>query len=120
MPALMTNAELTALLHETASEAAEARTLGNIARRAETLWADGYSVRYVGHSHYCVFSPEGNTYAVFISETPACDVFGSSCSCPCWEARKTCKHLQAVVNSIEEGAEGDARQDNDDDPYARF
>lgn len=120
MPALMTNAELTALLHETAACSAEARTLGNIARRAETLWADGYSVRCVGKSHYCVFSPEGAIYAVFISETPACDVFGSSCSCPCFEARKTCKHLQAVVNAIEEGAEGDARQDDDDDRYPEF
>lgn len=111
MPTLTTN-ELTDLLNDDAIARAEARTLTNIARRASTLFTDnGYSALPVGSGSYCIFSPAGETYAVYISDTPECEVFGSSCSCPCFAARHTCKHLQAVVLAIEEGAEGDAVQD---------
>ena len=116
MPAL-TNNELTDLLNADSVARAEAHTLRNIARRAATLFQDGYSARPMGHGLYLIASPEGNFYSVRVSDTPDCEVFGSSCSCPCFAARKTCKHHQAVVDSIEEGAEGDARQDNDDDAY---
>ena len=116
MPALTTT-ELTDLLNEDSIARAEARTLANISRRAQTLFTDGgYSALPLGGGRFCIFSPKGDTYAVFISETPDCEVFGSSCSCPCFAARRTCKHLQAVVLSIEEGADLDAEQDAYD-PY---
>ena len=117
MPNLSHN-ELIDLLNEDAVARAEARTLANIARRAQTLFTDGgYSARAVGPGGYCIFSPEGKTYAVRISDTPDHEIFGSYCSCPCFETRRTCKHLQAVLLSIEEGAEGDTEADAFD-PYA--
>ncbi len=119
MPAL-TNNEMTAFLNDDAAARTEQRTLANIARRASTLFEDGYSALPVGHGSYCIFSPNGDTYAVFVSDTPDCEVFGSYCSCPCFQSRKTCKHLQAVVNAIEEGAEGDAEKDAYDPYEYRF
>lgn len=119
MPAL-TNNEMTAFLNDDAAARAEARTLANIARRAATLFEDGYKAMPLGRGSYCIFSPNDDTYAVFISDTPDCEVFGSYCSCPCFQSRKTCKHLQAVVNAIEEGAELDALNDTDDDRYPEF
>ena len=116
MPALSRN-ELIDLLNEDSVARAEARTLANISRRAQTLFTDGgYSALPLGAGRYCIFSPKGDTYAVLISDTPDCEIFGSSCSCPCFESRRTCKHLQAVLLSIEEGAELDKEQDAYD-PY---
>ena len=122
--ATLNTAELTALHTETLTEARIARTLANIARRAQTLWADGYSVLTAGKSHYCVFSPEDNLYVVFLSETPDCDVFGSSCSCPAFAAYSTCKHFQAVDLMLRDEAQAAAHDalhtDADDGAYARF
>lgn len=120
MPTTMTNSELTAFLNDDAAVRAEERTLANIARRASTLFEDGYTALPLKGGTYCIFSPKGDTYAVFVSDTPDCEVFGSYCSCPCFQSRKTCKHLQAVVNAIEEGAELDALNDTDDDRYPEF
>lgn len=116
----LTRNELIDLLNEDAVARAEARTLANISRRAQTLFTDGgYSVRATGHGGYCVFSPEGKTYAVCISDTPDHELFGSYCTCPCFETRQTCKHLQGVLLAIEEGAEGDMQCQRDGfDPYA--
>jgi len=119
MPAL-TNNELTTFLNEDAAARIEARTLANIARRAATLFQDGYKVASYVPGLYLITSPEAAFYTVRVSGTPGCEVFGSYCTCPCFGKHKTCKHLQAVVNAIEEGAEGDARQDNDDDRYPEF
>lgn len=117
MPSLTHN-ELIDLLNEDAAARAEARTQANISRRAQTLFTDGgYRVLATGGGGYCVFSPEGKTYGVCISDTPAHELFGSNCSCPCFEKHRTCKHLQAVVLSIEEGAEADTEQDAFD-PFA--
>ncbi len=120
MPTTMTNAEMTAFLNDDAAARAEARTLKNIARRASTLFEDGYTALPLGHGRYVVTSPAKEMYSVFVSDTPDCEVFGSYCTCPCFIARKTCKHLQAVVNAIEEGAEGDALAEADDDRYPEF
>jgi len=120
MPAMNTT-ELTELLNDDAAARIEARTLANIARRARSLFSeDGYSALPIGLNSYCVFTPEGGTYAVFVSDTPEHELFGSHCSCPCFAARQTCKHLQAVVLSIEEGAEGDANRDAYDADDYRF
>ena len=116
MPALTTT-EMTDLLNEDAIARAEARTLANISRRAQTLFTDGgYRAHFLGDGHYCIFSPKGDTYAVFVSDVPAGEIFGSYCTCPCFLSRQTCKHLQAVELSIAEGAEGDKEQDAYD-PY---
>ncbi len=120
----MTNNEMTAFLASEAIARAEARTLANIARRASSLFSDGYTAQQTADGLFLVTSPAGDFYSVRVSDLPAGELFGSSCSCPCFESRKTCKHLQALVMAIEEGAEGDAREEailnNDDDRYPKF
>ena len=128
--AALNSAELTALHTETVSEAAHARTLANIARRASRLWEVGYTATETMSGLYVrcfqVTSPEGMSYRVKVSKTPAAPstFFGSRCSCPCFEKELTCKHLQAVEVMIgQEDAQiaaYEARQDNDDDPYAEL
>lgn len=126
----MNSAELTALHTETLNEARRARTLENITRRAATLFNVGYTSKETMTGLYVrsfqVTSPEGKTYRVKISKTPAAPgtFFGSGCNCPCFEQLTTCKHLQAIELMIAEEealvAEYEARQDSDDDPYAEF
>lgn len=104
-----TTDELNDLLTADAIARAEARTLANIARRAQTLFTDGGYIAFpLLPNLFRVRSPKGDDYTVRVSETPDDELFGSYCSCPCFEKRRTCKHLQAVVLSIEEGAEEDA------------
>ena len=126
----MNSAELTALHTETIEAARHARTLANIARRASRLFEVGYTVKETMTGLYVrsfqVTSPEGNTYSVKVSKTPAApgSFFGSRCSCLCFEKELTCKHLQAVELMIAQEdamlAEYEARQNNDDDAYAEF
>ena len=118
----MMTAEVTVLLNEASAACIEARTLANISRRAVTLFGDGYKARSTAPELFLVTSPQGDLYSVRVSDAPA--PFGPCCSCPCFASHQTCKHLQAVVAAIEEGAEGDALTDFltdlDDDRYAEF
>ena len=126
----MNSAELTALHTETLNEAARARTLTNIARRASRLFEVGYTVKETMSGLYVrcfqVTSPEGKGYGVKVSKTNAAPgtFFGSRCSCPAFAEYTTCKHLQAVglmiAQEAAQVAEYEARQDNDDDPYAEL
>lgn len=118
----MLTAELTALLNEDSATRLEARTQANISRRAVTLFEDGYKARCVAPELFLVTSPQGDVCSVRVSDAPA--PFGPSCSCPCFTSHQTCKHLQAVVAAIEEGAEGDALTDFmaglDDDQHPEY
>lgn len=77
-----------------------ARTLANIARRAENLWEDGYSAKLetaTAHfQHYAVTTPTGDRYNVCLSNEPTDDVFGDYCTCPAFGKFSTCKHLLAL------------------------
>ena len=126
----MNSAELTALHTETINEVRRARLLANITRRAAILFEVGYTAKETLTGLYVrafqVTSPEGKTYRVKISKTPAepGTFFGSGCNCPCFEKETTCKHLLAIENMIAQEdaqiSEYEARQDNDDDAYAEF
>ena len=126
----MNSAELTALLNEDRAEKRTARLMANITRRASRLFDDGYTATKNMNGLYAqmyqVVSPEGQRYSVKISQTPALPgtFYGSRCTCPCFTEHKTCKHLQGVelmlAQEDAQEAEYEARQDNDDDPYARF
>lgn len=98
----LNTAELTELHAETVNAARAARTLANIARRAQTLLEDGYQVRSYDDLHI-VESPEGNKYAVWHGAE-----VGFSCSCPCFEKLTTCKHLQAIDLMKQDAADADA------------
>jgi hypothetical protein len=120
MPTLTTT-EITEFLNADA----EARTNANITRRALTLFESGYSAIQDSPNFYTILTPAEGRYTVHINEDdPANDVFGNFCSCPCFDSRKTCKHLQAVVNQREQEARllsaYEARMDNDDDLYSEF
>lgn len=122
MPALTTN-ELTDLLNEEAVARAEARTLANISRRAQTLFTDGgYTALSLETGNYAVTSPKGDVYAVFASDVPAGEIFGSYCTCPCFVTRQTCKHLLGVELLMQDEADAanlDAAADAADyDRYA--
>lgn len=130
------DAELTEMIRESRN----ARTLRNIARRAERLWDDGYTVKTSaevwgeGHSFhqpgaYYVTSPAlpgdvngdtQNTYKVRCSPEA-----GDACTCPAFDKFGTCKHYQAVKALVDEGAEGDALELAESattgvDPFARY
>ena len=116
----MNTAELTALYTETLAEARIARTLANIARRAETLLTGGgYKVETAWPGFYHVFGPQGQHYTVITDTlmTPGCD-------CPAFADYSTCKHFQAVdlmLRDEAQAAEYDAlHTDADDGAYARF
>ncbi len=89
-----------------------ARTLANIARRAENLWDDGYSARlqYSSASSqlYLVKTPAGEFYTVTLSDQPKHEVFGDSCSCPAYAKYGECKHHLAIVWQVGEQAQADA------------
>lgn len=89
-----------------------ARTLGNIARRAENLWEDGYSAKLESQTahfaHYTVTTPAGERYSVCLSDTPKDDVFGDYCTCPAWGKYGECKHHLAVSWEVRTEAQADA------------
>lgn len=80
----------------------EARTLANIQRRSETLWADGYTAEPWVCGVYFVTSPQGAVYQVTHDE-----VFGHKCNCECFKSRNTCKHLLAIAKDIHDSEQAD-------------
>ncbi len=120
------NSELNTFLNEDRT----ARLMANIARRAARLFEVGYTATpnmsglYV--KAFQVLSPEGKRYSVKLSKTNALPgtFFGSSCSCPCFDEHKTCKHLQGVELMLaqEEALEAswEAQEANDNGAYARY
>lgn len=70
------------------------RTLANIARRASTLWEDGYTQKQSFQGcfvrAYDVFSPRGDRYMVKITPTPKDIFLGDKCSCPAFEQYGDC------------------------------
>lgn len=89
-----------------------ARTLANIARRAENLWDDGYTAKLESKSanfeHYTVRTPAGDVYSVCLSDEPNHEVFGDYCTCPAFAKYSTCKHLMAIQWQVREQAQADA------------
>ena len=120
----MNTAELTALHTATIAamnaEARTARTLGNIARRAETLLSDGYTVETCRvKGLFYVAGPQGQEYVVNVGTA-----LGHSCDCPAFAEYDTCKHYQAVGLMLRDEAQAAAydalHTDADDGAYARF
>ncbi len=118
----MNTAELTTLHAETLNEARLERTLANIARRAETLFDNGYSAIQDDPHFYTVLTPQEGRYTVHINDAnPTDETFGNWCTCPAHESYGTCKHLQAIL--LQRAADAallagyEARQDNDDDQF---
>lgn len=89
-----------------------ARTLANIASRAENLWDDGYSAKLEAATahfqHYTVKTPTGDCYLVCLSDEPTHDVFGDSCTCPAFSKYGECKHHLAVSWQVRDAAQADA------------
>ena len=89
-----------------------ARTLANIARRAENLWEDGYSAKLEAQTahfaHYTVTTPTGNIYLVCLSDTPNDDVFGDYCTCPAWKTYGDCKHRMRLSWDTRDQSQADA------------
>ena len=120
--------ELTALLNEERY----ARTLANIARRAQTLWDDGYTAKQTTATahfrYYQVWTPAQDLYLVCLSDDPKDDVFGDSCTCPAWKKYGECKHHLAIqwqVGEAEEAAAWEAMMADGEtadgcDPHAEF
>ena len=81
-PTALNNDELTEMIKSDRY----ARTLANIARRAENLWDDSYQATLESASahfqHYTVNTPAGECYKVCLSDTPKDDMFGDYCTCP--------------------------------------
>ena len=98
MKTLTTADELTAINAGIRKE----RTLANIARRASTLFNDGYTATKTLDgcfvNCYVVRSPQGKVYTVKVSQVsvPAASPTASRCSCPCFAELGSCKHLQAL------------------------
>ena len=118
----------------------QARTLANIARRAETLFADGYECELwqnnrqhtdpAGTVHtydlYFVTSPKGDVYMISLTDTPTDPVWGDECNCPAFAKFHECKHHLAVVKHAKEAAEAEALDnlpnpdETDDDQYPEY
>lgn len=83
----------------------EARTLANIAKRAETLFdaESGYTYERFADcaTRYFVENPEGDLYLV--------DTESEFCSCMAFEQHNICKHLLAVQAEETREAEQVAR-----------
>lgn len=106
------------------------RTLANIARRAETLWADGYRITETAElsqsACYYIATPKGDEYQVHIERAPV--VFGDMCTCPAHKKFGDCKHHMAVLTLRAEEAQTEAWEalmENAEtaegtDPYARY
>ena len=92
-----------------------ARTLANIARRAATLFQDGYTATETMNGLYAtcfrVRSPKGKVYTVKVSRTMAepGTFYGSKCSCPCFADHLACKHLLACTERVEANAADEAQ-----------
>lgn len=88
------------------------RTLANIARRAENLWDDGYTAKLTTesahHQSFLVYTPADEFYSVTLTDTPICEAFGDSCSCPAFAKYGECKHHLALVWKAREDAEAAA------------
>ena len=93
------NDELTEMIQEDLY----ARTLANIARRAENLWADGYTWKKFATDFYHVFSPAGAHYIVLLNEDtmPGCD-------CPAFKKYGECKHHLAIEWLVRDEMQADA------------
>jgi uncharacterized Zn finger protein len=105
---MMNTAELTALHTATLTamndEDRRGRTLTNITRRAETLFADGYTVeRSRVNGLFYVSGPQGQEYQVNIGTA-----IGNHCDCPAFSEYETCKHYQAVDLMLKEAAQSEA------------
>ena len=119
-------------LTEMVKEDRYARTLANIARRAENLWDDGYTAKLETASarsqHYTVKTPAGERYSVCLSDEPQHEVFGDYCTCPAFPKYGECKHHLAVLWNAREMSEADAfdakmanaEGEFGSDPYAEF
>ena len=98
--------ELTAVLNEERY----ARTLANIARRAENLWDDGYRIEETAAlsftTCYTIRTPRGDAYQIHIEAAPV--VFGDSCDCPSFTKYGTCKHMLAVQWKLRDEAQAAA------------
>ena len=92
-------AELTELLNEERY----ARTLANIARRAENLWEDGYKWQKFAADFYHIFTPAGVHYTVILND----DTF-PSCDCPAFAKYNSCKHFLAIDWMLRDEAQADA------------
>ncbi len=106
----------TAEIQQTTAEIIKARTLANISRRAQTLFADGDTAKEVAAEN---FSPRGEESVVTPTDTPTDEVFGDRCTCPAFESYGECKHHLGVLahkRDEEQAAEYNARDAYD--PYA--
>lgn len=104
----MNTAELTALHNATLTamndEDRRWRTLANITRRAETLFADGYTAeRSRVNGLFYVAGPQGQEYQVNLGTA-----IGNHCDCPAFAEYDTCKHYQAVDLMLKEAAQAEA------------
>lgn len=102
-------------IQELVREDRYARTLSNIARRADNLWADGYTMdRSVIAGLRYVTGPKGQEYQVNLGTA-----LGDCCDCPAFAKYGTCKHFLAVQWRMREEAEAAAYDARDAyDPYA--
>ena len=89
-----------------------ARTLANIARRAENLWEDGYSAKLESQTahfaHYTVTSPTGGRYSVCLSDTPKTTCSATTAPARAFPKYGTCKHLLGVSWQVRDAAQADA------------
>lgn len=81
----------------------EARTLANIAARAETLWSDGYKAELFACGVYHVDGPQGQHYMTTCDE-----VFGHHCTCPAFAKYGECKHHLAIAKVVADEAQAAA------------
>ncbi len=76
-------------------------TLANIARRAETLWADGYRYQTKAGSHiYIVKTPKFVQTGGEMGFAYTVDMYDSNnftCDCKSFKAFAKCKHLMACI-----------------------
>lgn len=115
----LTTDELTEMLNEERY----ARTLTNIARRAENLWADGYKWEKFATDFYKVFTPKGEIYTVITDgDTDA------PCDCPAFATYGECKHRLAIDWMLRDEAQAaafdammaDGETATGCDPFARY
>lgn len=72
-------------------------TLANIAKRALTLFDEGYTMQEdeTFDGFFTVSKPSGESYLVI------CDGIKESCSCQCFDKLQTCKHFLAVKAEVD-------------------
>lgn len=85
-----------------------ARTEANIATRALTLWADGYTCEQSPFGDtFAIGRPEGGFYVVTLP-TAGRD---AHCTCPCFPKARTCKHYIATQAEYDKWQEFAAEYD---------